>query len=68
MLGFVCSILAFQTKSQVPQSVLQLRGGMDLGPLNPDNFNGALQVAAAITAGLRAPTDQACPTRASRIK
>jgi len=50
MLGFVCSILAFQTKSQVPQSVLQLRGGMDLGPLNPDNFNGALQVAAAITA------------------
>jgi hypothetical protein len=51
MLGLVCSMLAFSTKSQVPQQVLQLRGGMELGPLTPGNFNGVLQVAAAITAG-----------------
>eukprot|EP00900_Chrysochromulina_parva_P004476 jgi/Chrpa1/14029/Chrysochromulina_OHIO_Genome00000103-RA len=50
MLGLVCSMLAFSTKSQVPQRVLQLRGGMELGPLTPGNFNGVLQVAAAITA------------------
>ena len=31
-------------------SVMKLRGGMSLGPLNPNNFNGACQVAAAVTA------------------
>jgi len=30
--------------------VLTLRGGMDLGPINADNFGGALKVAGAITA------------------
>ena len=29
---------------------MKLRGGMSLGPLNPNNFNGACQVAAAVTA------------------
>merc|ERR1711981_1083860 len=30
--------------------VMKLRGGMNLGPLTPDNFGGALKVAAAVTA------------------
>jgi len=30
--------------------VLKLRGGMSLGPINPGNFDGALKVAAAVTA------------------
>ena len=33
------------------QNAMKLRGGMsNLGPLNPGNFNGAMQVAAAVTA------------------
>jgi hypothetical protein len=48
-------ILALATcvsaSSVLPQSkVLALRGGMDLGPINDDNFGGALKVAAAVTA------------------
>lgn len=30
--------------------VLKLRGGMSLGPITPGNFDGALKVAAAVTA------------------
>jgi len=29
---------------------MKLRGGMELGPLNPGNFDSALKVAAAVTA------------------
>merc|ERR1712167_65257 len=31
-------------------NVMKLRGGMSLGPITPGNFDGALKVAAAITA------------------
>merc|ERR1711939_901457 len=34
----------------VPTNVMKLRGGMSLGPITPGNFNGALKVAAAVTA------------------
>ena len=76
MLSLVCSLLAFQQHtSQAPLSVMKLRGGMNIGPINPGaraivppqrrqprarpltstpcivgNFNGALKVAAAVTA------------------
>merc|ERR1719305_358631 len=50
MLAIVTSLMAFQPASQVPSSVLALRGGMSLGPINPDNLDGVLKVAAAVTA------------------
>ena len=50
MLAIVCSLLAFQPQSQVPNSVMKLRGGMSLGPINSGNFDGGLKVAAAVTA------------------
>ena len=38
-------------KTPVVQTAMRLRGGAaDLGPLTPDNFNGVMAVAAAITA------------------
>lgn len=38
-------------KTPAMQNAMKLRGGMsNLGPLNPGNFNGAMQVAAAVTA------------------
>ena len=52
---FKAIVLALATgtsaASVLPQSkVLTLRGGMDLGPINDDNFGGVLKVAAAVTA------------------
>ena len=44
MLAIVTTVLA----STMP--ALRLRGGMGLGPITPGNFDGALKVAAAVTA------------------
>merc|ERR1712167_42922 len=51
----LATLLAFTAAANAavlkPESrVLKLRGGMNLGPLTPDNFGGALKVAAAVTA------------------
>jgi len=47
MLAFVAVANAAVLK---PDNLMKLRGGMNLGPLTPDNFGGALKVAAAVTA------------------
>lgn len=45
------SLAAVSTTPLLAQSkVLQLRGGLDLGPINADNTGGFLKVAAAVTA------------------
>ena len=45
------SLAAVSTTPLLAQSkVLQLRGGLDLGPINADNTGGLLKVAAAVTA------------------
>ena len=47
----VLALIACVSASKVPLSkVMALRGGMDLGPLNAGDINGALKVAAAVTA------------------
>ena len=51
MLALVTTLLAFSPQKQaLPMSVMKLRGGMSLGPINPGNLDGALKVAAAVTA------------------
>ena len=47
----VLALVACVSASKVPLSkIMSLRGGMDLGPLNAGDINGALKVAAAVTA------------------
>ena len=43
-------MLCVQATVLPASKVLALRGGMDLGPVNADNFGGALKVAAGVTA------------------
>ena len=42
--------LSTQIVARAPSNLLKLRGGVDLGPINDDNVNGFLKLAAACTA------------------
>jgi hypothetical protein len=50
MLALVTSLLAFQPQSSSVPTLMKLRGGMSLGPINPGNLDGVLKVVAAVTA------------------
>ena len=50
VLALVACVSASKVAPLRLSKVMNLRGGMDLGPLNAGDINGALKVAAAVTA------------------